>query len=70
MSSTPTTNSDSSLAGRGKMIAALQKLSRTYGENPIVPRGPRLKPLLDGVPPSEETTRLYELIRGDDRSTP
>ena len=24
-------------------------VSRTYGKNPIVPRGPRLKPLIDGV---------------------
>lgn len=24
-------------------------VSRTYGENPIVPRGPRLKPLIEGV---------------------
>lgn len=28
---------------------AVNRVSRTYGENPIVPRGPRLKPLIDGV---------------------
>ncbi|HVY45581.1 MAG TPA: aminotransferase class V-fold PLP-dependent enzyme [Minicystis sp.] len=28
---------------------AVNAVSRAYGENPIVPRGPRLKPLLDGV---------------------
>lgn len=28
---------------------AVNQVSRTYGENPIVPRGPRLKPLIDKV---------------------
>lgn len=28
---------------------AVNQVSRTYGENPIVPRGPRLKPLIDRV---------------------
>lgn len=28
---------------------AVNAVSRTYGEQPIVPRGPRLRPLLDGV---------------------
>ncbi|MFO0760958.1 MAG: aminotransferase class V-fold PLP-dependent enzyme [Byssovorax sp.] len=28
---------------------AVNNVSRTYGENPIVPRGPRLKPLIDKV---------------------
>jgi 2-aminoethylphosphonate-pyruvate transaminase len=28
---------------------AVNRVSRTYGENPIVPRGPRLKPLIDRV---------------------
>src|SRR5262245_33489312 len=28
---------------------AVNDVSRTYGENPIVPRGPRLKPLIDAV---------------------
>jgi 2-aminoethylphosphonate-pyruvate transaminase len=28
---------------------AVNEVSRTYGAQPIVPRGPRLKPLLDGV---------------------
>ena len=28
---------------------AVNQVSRTYGENPIVPRGPRLRPLLDRV---------------------
>jgi 2-aminoethylphosphonate-pyruvate transaminase len=28
---------------------AVNQVSRTYGDNPIVPRGPRLKPLIDGV---------------------
>jgi len=28
---------------------AVNHVSRTYGENPIVPRGPRLKPLIDRV---------------------
>src|SRR5262249_43273609 len=28
---------------------AVNLVSRTYGEAPIVPRGPRLKPLVDGV---------------------
>jgi 2-aminoethylphosphonate-pyruvate transaminase len=28
---------------------AVNAVSRTYGDNPIVPRGPRLKPLLDGA---------------------
>jgi 2-aminoethylphosphonate-pyruvate transaminase len=28
---------------------AVNRVSRTYGEAPIVPRGPRLKPLIDGV---------------------
>lgn len=28
---------------------AVNEVSRTYGAHPIVPRGPRLKPLLDGV---------------------
>src|SRR5262245_33945966 len=27
----------------------VNEVSRTYGESPIVPRGPRLKPLIDGV---------------------
>src|SRR5262245_8664784 len=28
---------------------AVNQVSRTYGDNPIVPRGPRLKPLIDRV---------------------
>ena len=28
---------------------AVNQVSRTYGENPIVPRGPKLKPLIDRV---------------------
>lgn len=28
---------------------AVNEVSRTYGENPIVPRGPKLRPLIDGA---------------------
>src|SRR5262245_63084450 len=31
------------------LFRSVNQVSRTYGENPIVPRGPRLKPLIDRV---------------------
>src|SRR3569832_1084967 len=52
---------------------AVNQVSRTYGENPIVPRGPRLTPLSDrvrrGIQEALATPRLQPVLMTGSGST-